>query len=344
VTAESVAVGLPVPPIDRIKLFSSTAWEEFILEWVDSLRAEYVRVERCGSAGDMGRDIIATVSGHGAWDNFQAKHYDHPLAPSDICIELGKLAYYTSIGEYTYPRRYSFVAPQGAGTKLSNMLKKPDELRAELYRHWDARCRLRITSVHPVELDAAFRQYIDGLDFSIFDAIPPLKIIDGHARTRWYVARFGGGLPDRPPVAKPPAEPAASESRFIRELFLAYADHVKSPVSAPSDIASCGDLASHFDDARREFYSAESLRAFSRDTLPPGHFENLQDEIHAGIMEDWRSPHADGYQRLLAVVKTARLLPLGGHPLFGRMSTRDRGGVCHQLANSGAIWWVRDGR
>jgi hypothetical protein len=338
-----VATGLPIPPIDRIKLFSPREWEEFILEWADSLRLEYERVDRAGGAGDMGRDIIAVAGGQGVWDNYQAKHYDHPLAPSDIWVELGKLVHYTFRGDYAYPRQYSFVAPRGAGTKLSNLLKEPAKLKAELYQQWAGHCRAKITSTQLVELDQPLRNYIEGLDFSIFDATPPLRLLDAHAKTRWYAARFGGGLPQRPPVPVPPTAPAPAESKFVRELLLAYADHLKSPVSAPSDLAAHTSLAHHFDDARREFYSAESLRAFSRDTLPPGQFENLQDEIHAGVMDDVRTPHADGFQCVLAVVKTARFLQFS-HPLTGQMSTRDRGGVCHQLVNDGKIFWVKDGR
>ncbi len=68
-----VASGLPVHPEDRIKLFSPSQWELFVQEWVDSLRGEYEFVERCGGAGDMGRDVIATVKGgKGAWDNWIA--------------------------------------------------------------------------------------------------------------------------------------------------------------------------------------------------------------------------------------------------------------------------------
>jgi len=83
--ADVVASGLPVHPEDRVRLFSSDQWERFVQEWVDSLRDEYELVERCGGAGDMGRDVIATVkAGNGAWDNYQCKHYQKALEPSEI--------------------------------------------------------------------------------------------------------------------------------------------------------------------------------------------------------------------------------------------------------------------
>jgi hypothetical protein len=187
-TADGVIAGQLIPPIERIRLFSDLQWEEFVLEWADSLRQRYARVERCGSAGDMGRDVIARTDDReeGPWDNYQCKHYNAPLVPTDIWIELGKLAFYTKRGDYSYPRRYFFVAPQSAGTKLSNLLRKPETLRAGLCENWDRYCRSDITSTGEVELDDSMREYITTLDFSIFEAIPPLRIIDEHRKTRWH--------------------------------------------------------------------------------------------------------------------------------------------------------------
>ncbi len=341
-SADIVAAGLPVHPEDRVKLFSAAQWELFVHEWVDSLRSEYALVERCGGAGDMGRDIVAHVGRTGVWDNYQCKHYKQSLRPSDIWVELGKLAYYTKRGDYTYPRRYYFIAPQGAGTSLSNLLRKPEQLRAELLKQWDTQCRGGITDTTKVECDAAMKAHIDGLDFSIFEATPVLRIIDAHAKTRWYAARFGGGLPLRPEPLLPPAVPANNETVFVSELRRAYADHLKQAVNdIDKDLVGHDDLREHFVDSRIEFYSAESLRTFSRDTLPQGEFEKLQDEVHSGIKDDVRGDYADGYRRIVAVVKMARSLPLAHHSLHTRVYIRDRGGICHQLANDRKVRWVK---
>ena len=256
-------------------------------------------------------------------------------------MELGKLVYYTYINEYTYPRRYFFVAPQGAGTKLSNLLRKADKLKSQLIDNWEKHCKNGITSTAVVELDATLRAYLDGLDFSIFEAVPPLRIIDQHAKTRWYATRFGGGLPARPKVLAPPATVAAHEVTYVRSLLDAYGDHLKCALPTVADLGPHDDVREHFNDARLEFYSAEALRAFSRDTLPPGAFEELQNELHGGIKDEIRGAHSDGYRRVLSVVKTAKLLPITDHALKERLSTHDRGGICHQLANDGKVKWVK---
>ncbi|MGS0998995.1 ABC-three component system protein [Rhodanobacter sp. UC4451_H18] len=341
-SSDVVAAGLPVPPIERLRIFSASQWEDFVLEWADSLRDQYGTVERCGGAGDMGRDIIAFDKTDPAiWDNFQCKHYKAGLTPGDIWVELGKLVYYSFIKEYTYPRKYVFVAPQGAGTKLSNLLRKPDNLKSQLIENWDKRCKAEITSTADIELDPDLRAYLDALDFSIFQAVPPLRIIDQHAKTRWYAARFGGGLPARPKLAPPPATITDDEVTYVRSLLDAYGDHLKCAVPTVADLEAHDDAREHFNDARLEFYSAEALRAFSRDILPPGAFEELQEELHGGIKDEMRGEHSDGFRRVLAVVKTAKLLPITDHALKERLSLIDKGGICHQLANNGKVRWVR---
>ena len=344
-TASHVATGRLIPPIDRLILFSDSEWEDFVLEWADSLRSKYELVERCGGAGDKGRDVIAftpSEAGQDVWDNYQCKHYDHPLTPTDIWLELGKLVYYTYIGEFSYPRKYFFVAPQAVGTTLANLLRRPDKLRQQLLEKWDQYCKKKITKKTEVPLDDAITEYINGLDFSIIGYLPPLRIIEQHAMTRYHVSRFGGGLPDRPDTSPPPDKPAPEELSYISKLMEAYGDHLNRDITALADIEAEHDLKEHCVDSRIQFYSAESLRSFSRDYLPPGEFRKLQDEVHEGIKDDIREDHPSGYKRLLAVVKTARGLQITSHALVSKLTIRDRGGICHQLANDkDEVRWVK---
>ena len=75
---------------------------------------DYKQVQRFSGAGDMGIDVAGFVDDkrlQGVWDNYQCKHYDHALKPSDVWAEFGKIIWYSFKGEYTAPRRYYFVAP-----------------------------------------------------------------------------------------------------------------------------------------------------------------------------------------------------------------------------------------
>jgi len=338
--ADHVIAGQPIPAIQRIKLFSAVEWEDCVQEWADSLRGEYASVARCGGAGDLGRDVVADVKDSDKWDNFQCKHYDHPLYPTDVWVEIGKLLYYVESGEFTFPRRYHFVAPQGVGTTLSNLLRSPERLRQKLFDAWDKYCMEQITSTAKVPLEGALRTRAETADFSIFRAVQPLQMVQQHAQTRWHVARFGGGLPARPPVLRPPDDVQAGEINYVDQLLRAYAEHAQAPVVTVEHLRPLVRLFDHFCRSREDFYSAESLRNFSRDTLPAGEFERLQDEIFHGVLDVAQAAHADGYARVLQTTAAARALQITAHALVSRLYTRDRSGVCHQLANEDRLRWV----
>jgi hypothetical protein len=86
-TNQQILLGQKHDPLEVIKIYTADQWEEFIREWAESLRQLYKEVRRASGAGDKGRDIIGyveSVNSGGTWDNYQCKHYDHALYPSDI--------------------------------------------------------------------------------------------------------------------------------------------------------------------------------------------------------------------------------------------------------------------
>ena len=106
-SGDHIVAGLPIPKTSRIELFSSAEWEVFVEEWASSLKTKYANVRRFSGAGDKGIDIagfIKTSKFDDGWDNYQCKHYDHPLRPADIWIEIGKLVYYSHLKEYPLRR------------------------------------------------------------------------------------------------------------------------------------------------------------------------------------------------------------------------------------------------
>lgn len=339
-SADVIAAGLPVAPIDRLRIMSPGAWTDFILEWADSLKTKYELVERCDGAGDMGRDVIgfARSDVNDPWDNYQCKYYDRQLAPGDIWLELGKLSYYTYVGAYTLPRHYYFVAPHGAGPTLSTLFRSANNLRRGLLEKWEQKCQRGITSTKEIPLDGQLKAHIEALDFSIFSAPSPLTIIEEHSRTRHYAARFGGGLPARPPAPTPPTTIAANEANYIRALLDAYEDRLRAILQSPDDISDTA-LQQHFKRARLEFYSAEALKGFSRDTVPIGTFDALLDEVLNGVADVLQATHPDAYDRVLASVRHAKTLSLSSSPLLTKIYSPDKGGMCHQLANEQRIKW-----
>lgn len=335
-----IVSGPAIVPTERMKLFSPSDWEGFVNEWASSL-GQYGLVERTSGTGDMGCDVIGTTDPfdpESAWDNYQCKHYDHALTPSDIWAELGKLCYYTWRGDYTVPSHYRFIAPRGVGGKLARLFKRPAELKGGLLAAWDDKCATQITNATTVALDAALRAHIDTINFGIFGYVPPLQLVEQHAKTRFFAVRFGLGLPPRPPSPVPPRDPGAKETRYVQQLFKAYSDTLARPATRPDELTP--RLSGHLSRAREAFYCAEALRNFSRDTLPDGAFEHLQDQIYGGVVDVTEAAHPCGFSRVVATTAQAANLQITSSALLGRFETQDRHGICHQLANADRLTWV----
>lgn len=333
------AAGLMVPPIERLRIISHVQWEDFVLEWAHSLKKNYASVDRYAGAGDMGCDIAAYVhSGPTSpWDNFQCKHYDHLLAPTDVWVELGKLCYYTYKAEFPAPRYYFFVSPFGAGNKLSRLLRKPAEIRQGLIDNWDRYCRNGIKSFKEIPLDAGLLSHLNSFDFSRVSSMSPLSLLEQHKQTPWFSARFGGGLPERPAPPAPPTKPENHEANYIRALLDAYSERLGVDLESEEELHE--ELSSHFSRSRREFYSAEALREFARDNVPPGTFDSLISEVFDGVVDVIEAKHTDGFERVLETVRQAKSLQITANALIPRVTTTDRGGMCHQLANERGIKW-----
>jgi hypothetical protein len=346
VTKDQVTHGPAIPPQQRILLYAAEEWESFIEEWAHfCLKEKYKKVKRFTGAGDKGIDIAGFVDDKGllgVWDNYQCKRYlDHALYPSDAWPEIGKILWHSFKGEYVAPRHYYFVAPREVGTELSRYLSNAVKLKARLIEKWDANVRSKISDKFEVPLAGEFRAYVEGFDFSLFDSVNNLELIEDYRNTPYYSARFGGALKPRPAAAEPPWLIDPTESRYIEQLLSAYAEHSKKPVSDPSVLKTFPKLHEHFKRQREAFYHAESLRVFARETVPPGTFEALQDEIHSGVVNTCYSEHLDGYECVLEVTKEARQLQLTSNPLLTCAKLKDRDGIRHQLANEDRLEWTK---
>jgi hypothetical protein len=165
--------------------------------------------------------------------------------------------------------------------------------------------------------------------------------VEDHKSCPRHAARFGGGLPPRPDPAAPPNEIALTESRYVEQLFEAYADHIKEAISDSVGLKAHPKLKDHFLRQRVSFYHAESLRVFARDSVPPGTFESFQEEVYAGVVDTHDAAFPDGYARVVAVTKAARDMQITSNALITRAKPQDRDGICHQLANEDRLQWTK---
>jgi hypothetical protein len=343
-TAAQVATGPVMPPQQRLLTYSAAEWEGFVEEWAFyCLKGLYKHVQRFSGSGDMGIDVAGFIDDkrlQGVWDNYQCKHYDHAITPGDVWAEFGKVIWHSYKGEYKVPRRYYFVSPWGAGTKLSRLLANATKLREELIENWEKHVMGAITSKQAVLLDAALLAYVDKFDFSIFDAKTAIQLVADHRATPIHAARFGGGLPPRSAAGKPPTAVAPGESRYVTQLLGAYSEHTSTSVTDQSTIPQ-QKLKDHFRRQREAFYEAEALRVFARDNVPAGTFESLQNDIYDGVIDAHDQTHTDGYQKVCAVTQSAQQLQITANALITCTNPKDRHGICHQLVNEERLWWKK---
>lgn len=336
--------GPQIMPQQRVQLYDDKEWERFVEECTHSFKQGYKDIRRAGGAGDQGVDIAAfrTDQGFsGNWDNYQCKHYDHALYPSDAYLELAKLCYYTFIKAYSIPENYYFVAPQGVGTSLSKLIRNNrDELRHLLIAEWEDKCESKITSKQRVPLAGELKAYVEAFDFSIVKDISVLELLDIHRKTPYYHHRFGGGLPSRPKADSPPEGIAEIEAVYIQKLLCAYAEFLNKEKCTLADADGHSALKKHLRDARVHFYCAESLHKFSRDYLETGEFERLQDAFFLGIENIILCEHSHGFERVKSAVQEAYKIQIDSHPLKERLELTDRAGICHQLANTDRLSWA----
>jgi hypothetical protein len=100
-TLTKVTHGPQIPSHQQILLYSGAQWQSFVHEWTYfCLKPLYKQVQEFGGAEDRGIDVVGFTGDRqlqGVWDNYQCKHYDHPLHPTDAWPEVGKLLWHDAV-------------------------------------------------------------------------------------------------------------------------------------------------------------------------------------------------------------------------------------------------------
>jgi hypothetical protein len=351
-SAAQIKGGVPVPPVRLLQIMSPTDWEAFTEEWLYFHKSggTYQSIRRFSGPKDLGLDVVAFTTAEGfakPWDSYQCKHYGHPLTPTDVYGEVGKLIYHSFQRTPPFnqvcrlPRRHVFVAPLGVGLALGRLLHDPTRFKEEVRGKWLSHCVPAIGTHIDAPLIGELLTYFEAFDFSIFEDRSAAELIEEHAQTAFHAARFGGGLPPRGEPDAPPTEPTEVESLYLRKILDAYGDHLGTPLANCGQLSAHPNLEEHYRRQRVLFYSAESLRNFARDRTPPGTFESLQGDVYNGVVDVCESSHADALERLRNTIVAAGQLDVSGNALVGVTRVADKQGICHQLANDDRLTWAK---
>ncbi len=334
-----------IPPINKVHMMDEDSFELFTQEWLyGSKRAQYVSISRIGGAGDKGRDVIAK-SAAGEVDYYQCKHYNAPLMPSEYYQELGKLCYYTYTNEIAMPRHYYIIASHDIGPALVGLLADHKELKKALINNWGNYCEKKITKSNDVKMEGQFLTYVEGFDFSIVEHYPIAKVIDEHLQTIYGNIRFGGQRLQRPEELEPAQEVDTDELAYIAALLEAYSDDLKINIDTVKALEAYENYFQHFSRQRKDYYKAETIRRFVRDTLTDTkEFDVLKSDIFDGIIDVHEKEYESGYQRLIADLQQAAIVNTSKSLLDSRLhfvGSGERKGVCHMLVNEKKVKWVK---
>jgi len=334
----------PLSPAHVISHYSGDQWEEFVDELVEGIQSTqgYVFAKRMGGPGDLGIDVAGFKAPNGLegpWDCYQCKQYAAPLRPSDAWPEILKVFRAVVAGECVMPDAYLFVAPKGAGLKLTKMLSQPTKAKGD-FISWLA----THTPTPAMNADECAR--VDALvaatDFAMFEALQARHVISMHANTRYFALRFNSPLPERPRSEAVPGTYSGDEKRYVDQLVAAYRERHPADDLDRENVAAHPSKGGHFKRQRQAFFRAESLRVYARESTPEGTFEALQADVHAGVVEFAESDHANGYARAQAVLQASASIELDSHRLIERADLDDRKGICHQLVNDERLTWVEE--
>jgi hypothetical protein len=346
VTTLEILQGSTISPLDRVQIMSPSDYEVFILEWLDGyLKSKYDRVRSFAGAGDKGRDLVGYRE-DGSIDIYQCKHYESKVSRTVMYPELGKICYYTFIGDYAVPAKYFIVAPRGCGPNVLDWIDNPTLINKFLVDNWERYCRHGITKKQDIKLEGDFKAYVEKFDFSIVKDTASHELIEQHKSTEYHTTRFGGGIKKfREVIPKPDVEIHHRELNYTTSLFDVYTQATGSMIKCITDLKD--KSATHYDHfkmQRNSFYSAESLEKFSRDNFPdadPLPFDELKDDAFQVLYPTLMlNEHELGFKRVLLASQAINNQTFASNPLSHEIRPLDKDGICNHLVNDNRIKWI----
>lgn len=313
--------------------------EEFVRQWALK-KTEYAEVERFTGTGDMGRDVVGFLSAQrheGAWHNYQCKQYGRTLPTETGIAELGKVLYYSHLGEFTAPEKFFFVAPRGINRNLKSLIFKPATFKTTMVDQWDKYCAGSIIENVHIPLKADLRAFIQSWDFSrVVPISVDIMLTDTAAMPVLY--KWFGADPGPAPSGSAPADVLPVEMPYIQGLLDAYGER-EGMVFGDHSTAVAHELhGPHLRMQRERYFDADAFLRFYRDNTTVKDTEDLRKEILHGIYETHTAKHDDMLSRVNAVMSQAGVTQPAG-PLAKYARTPVKQGICHHFINEGQMTW-----
>lgn len=152
----------------------------------------------------------------------------------------------------------------------------------------------------------------------------------------------------KPTAIIPPDEIEDHEIGYVSELYRVYGEKTSEEYARPEDLKSQPKLERNFNNQRKSYYSAETIRRELRDTITLDEsdtFDILKDEMYDGVIETCDRDFNTGYERMTSVLEHATMVPISNNledRLLDWVGAGEKKGVCHMLVNDKKIKWMED--
>lgn len=152
----------------------------------------------------------------------------------------------------------------------------------------------------------------------------------------------------KPTPITPPPIIGDEEMVYVKALYAAYGDRSKVSgfSSAHLMMPEYEAFKDDFSDRRIDYFSAETIRRGVQEVFDgrfSDQFDVLKQETYDGIKNTVRRSFPDGYEKMLAVMEQAVLIPVEQYLLSNTkywIGNSIMCGVCHHLVNDGRVKWV----
>ena len=318
----------------QLLALTATDLEKFVRDWALEKKTQYFKVEVFSGSGDRGRDVVGFVDQtlhEGDWDNFQCKQYGKTLPTASAFHEIGKILYYASLGEFTPPRAFSFVAPKGVNRNLQRLLFKPVEFKQAFIAGWNEHCENTIIEGASVPLTPELTAFIQAYDFSRIGRVG-LDDLIGDPAAKPVLYKWFGADPGPAPLGATPDVVHDDELPYIGQLLAAYSERADAPIADHQAAAGHPHFGTHLARQRERFYDADAFKRFYRDNTDATAIEAFESDIYHGVADTCDGPHADALSRADAVMsQAATVQPSGVLAQHSRVKAKQ--GICHHFAN-----------
>lgn len=149
---------------------------------------------------------------------------------------------------------------------------------------------------------------------------------------------------EKPPTKIPDFE---LQLKYLPALIDAYNDAEKTDFNLSLISSLKKKYRENLQEQRVNFYEADCLKNFSRDTLQSDsdEFQKLIDDTYDGIINTCRKNYNNGFDRLLCVLEQSLIINLNNSQLFHipeMVNNKRRLGFCHILVNDSRIKWTEE--